>query len=254
MNKLLAHPKTKDDLDAIVAAPRACYMLVGPRYSGKLASALYVADKLNSDQFDRLHIKPNDKGSITIEMAHNLVAELSKKPTRATATRIVIIKSAESMTGAAQNALLKVIEEPPSKTIFLLLVSNVHELLPTIKSRCQTIYIRPVTEGPEIARGRAGLIMEMLTSPEENTTIFNSISFANDILAASPFERILLVDKLVSDKNQAEIIDTIAYKLSKSVRDQNTPSKSLQSMQNYFIYSNAGVNNKHALTEMIIRL
>lgn len=232
MSQFIAHEKTKADLDAIVASPKGAYMLVGPRWSGKRAAADYVADKLGSGTYDQLRILPNEKGTISIEIAHSLVDQLSRKP-NSDAIRIVIVESAEAMTTAAQNALLKIIEEPPRNTIFLLLVSNVAGLLPTIKSRCQVIYVRPI--------------------PGKN--IHNDIiSRAEEIMSASLFDRIILIDKLAIDKDKDQIIDALAYLVSRQARKQNATSQSLQSMQNYFIDSNAGVAAKHALTEMMIRL
>lgn len=266
---MLAHPKTKADLDVVITSPRACYLLVGVPGSGKLASALYVAKMLHcggqegctgckrimaGTDPDVLRISPNEKGTITIEMAHDLVSSLSKHPNRKDAKRVVIIESSERMTIAAQNALLKVIEEPPAHTIFLLLMSNTDGVLSTIKSRCQVIYIRPVADLPEVARGRAGLAMDLADHPEQNDIQLYIISQAQEILSASPLERMLLVEKLTTDKSKDEIIETLAYLVSKAAREQNTSSQALQSMQNYFIYSSAGVANKHALMEMMIRL
>lgn len=269
MNPLVAHPKTKEGLDAIAANPRACYMLVGARYSGKLASALYVAKTLHcggqegctgckrimvGTDPDVRRVAPNEKGTITIEMAHDLVSSLSKHPNRKGATRVVIIEAAERLTIPAQNALLKVIEEPPANTVFLLLLRDINGVLSTIKSRCQVVYVRPVADLPELARGRAGLAMELADHPELNDIQKDIISQAQNILSAQPFEKMLLVDKLSKDSNQDEIIDALAYLVSKAARDKNTTSQALQSMQNYFIYSNAGVASKHALMEMMIRL
>ncbi len=268
MNQFIAHDKTKADLDAIIASPKASYMLIGGRWSGKHQSALYVAKMLHcgaregctgckrieaGTDPDVLRISPNDKGSITIEMAHNLVTDLGKHAHQAGAHRIVVIESAEAMTVAAQNALLKVIEEPPARTIFLLLVNNVSNLLPTIKSRSQIVYMRPV-ESEELVRGRAGLAMELEKSSHQKDIQKDIISRAKEILAASVFDRIVLADKLATDKDRAEIIDWLSYLVSQQARNQNPTSQSLQSMQNYFIDSNAGVASKHALTEMMIRL
>lgn len=279
MSHLLAHPKTKADLEVIVADPRACYMLVGAPRSGRLASALFVTTRLHcggqegctgckriiaGTDPDVLRLTPNEKGAITIEMAHGLVDSLGKHPSRAGATRVVIVEAAERMTIPAQNALLKVIEEPPANTVILLLVGSLNGVLSTIKSRCQAIYIRSVSvkqiqefgasQFIETARGRAGLIMDMMSLPEQNDIIFDIISRADEIMSASSFQRMVLVDKLTADKNQAEIIEWVAYKVSQALRTQNASSQALQSMQNYFIYSSAGVANKHALMEMMIRL
>ena len=275
MSQLLAHPKTQESLDAVVSDPRACYMLVGAARSGRLASALYVATKLHcgaqagctgckrimaGTDPDVLRVSPNEKGTITIEMAHNLVESLSKHPSRHGATRIVIIESAERMTIAAQNALLKVIEEPPAHTLFFVLLENAAAVLSTIASRCQTIYVRPLMVGqgsPEVtrlARGRAGFIMELASNPQLMESESELEAQAEALFRANTFERMVLVDKLATDKHKDQILDWLAYRVSVAARQQNGTSQALQSMQNYFIYSNAGVAGKHALMEMMIRL
>ena len=53
--------------------------------------------------------------------------------------RIVIIDSADDMNKSAANALLKILEEPPAKTILLLISHNAGTLLPTIRSRCSKL-------------------------------------------------------------------------------------------------------------------
>jgi DNA polymerase-3 subunit delta' len=58
--------------------------------------------------------------------------------------KIYIIDSADKLTEAAQNALLKTIEEPPEYAIILLLVSNINAILPTILSRCVQLNLKPV--------------------------------------------------------------------------------------------------------------
>jgi DNA polymerase III subunit delta' len=57
----------------------------------------------------------------------------------ADAWRIVIVDSADELAGPAANALLKSLEEPPVRTVFLLISSEPGRLLPTIRSRCRTI-------------------------------------------------------------------------------------------------------------------
>jgi DNA polymerase-3 subunit delta' len=59
--------------------------------------------------------------------------------------KIYVVPEAEKMTEAAQNALLKTIEEPPEYGVVILLTSNISELLPTIQSRCLTLEFRPLS-------------------------------------------------------------------------------------------------------------
>ena len=60
--------------------------------------------------------------------------------------RCVIVWHAETMTSSASNKLLKIIEEPGEKTLFLLLTDNEKKILPTILSRCQKIKFRPLSD------------------------------------------------------------------------------------------------------------
>jgi len=61
--------------------------------------------------------------------------------------RIVIIDPADDMRSAAANALLKNLEEPPARTIFVLIAHSPGALLPTIRSRCQVIRLAPLSDG-----------------------------------------------------------------------------------------------------------
>lgn len=58
--------------------------------------------------------------------------------------RVVIVDPAEDMNASAANALLKSLEEPPARTVFILITHSPGRLLPTIRSRCQTMRLQPL--------------------------------------------------------------------------------------------------------------
>ncbi len=64
------------------------------------------------------------------------------------ASRVFIFEDAETMSEEAANALLKTLEEPPPQTLLILLTSQEDRLLPTIKSRCSRIELKPMAEDP----------------------------------------------------------------------------------------------------------
>lgn len=66
--------------------------------------------------------------------------------------RIVIIDPADDMNRSAANAILKILEEPPKKTLFLVLSHAPGKLLPTIRSRCMPVRLAPLTE-EQVRRG-----------------------------------------------------------------------------------------------------
>lgn len=60
--------------------------------------------------------------------------------------RVVIVDGAEDMNRNAANAILKYLEEPPPQTLFLLVSHAPARLLPTVRSRCRSLTMRPLTE------------------------------------------------------------------------------------------------------------
>lgn len=61
--------------------------------------------------------------------------------------RVAIIDAADELNVNAANALLKMLEEPPERTILLLLAHSPGRLLPTIKSRCRAMALKPLDQG-----------------------------------------------------------------------------------------------------------
>ncbi len=60
--------------------------------------------------------------------------------------RVVIVDGADLMNSHAANSLLKILEEPPRQTVLLLVSDNPGRLLPTIRSRCRTIVLKPLLD------------------------------------------------------------------------------------------------------------
>lgn len=81
--------------------------------------------------------------NLRVDAIRALEREANFRPFEATA-RIFIIDDAEKMNDAASNALLKTLEEPPPTSHVILIASRADSLLPTIRSRCQTIRFAPV--------------------------------------------------------------------------------------------------------------
>lgn len=74
-----------------------------------------------------------------------LCYELSLKPMEAH-RRIAVIDDADTMSLESANAILKTLEEPPARSLLILIASNIDALLPTIRSRCQQVRFPPLPE------------------------------------------------------------------------------------------------------------
>ncbi len=95
------------------------------------------------DKFDVTHIgieSSKNQNSIGIDEIKDLQIKIFLKPIKSQ-KKAIIINNGDLLTIEAQNALLKVLEEPPSHTIIVLSVENSETLLPTILSRCQIVTI-----------------------------------------------------------------------------------------------------------------
>jgi DNA polymerase-3 subunit delta' len=85
-----------------------------------------------------------DATLIKIAQTRQLLNVLSLQPLEGR-NKVFIIDPADSMTDEAANALLKGLEEPPENTYIILITVNVHELLLTVRSRCQVYNFTPLT-------------------------------------------------------------------------------------------------------------
>jgi DNA polymerase-3 subunit delta' len=91
----------------------------------------------------------NKQGLIGVDEAEEVVKKLKLKSYEG-GYKVMIIWMAENMNIAASNKLLKLIEEPPEKTIFILITENEEQIINTIKSRCQALHF-PVLSEQDIA-------------------------------------------------------------------------------------------------------
>ena len=85
------------------------------------------------------------QGQIGVDEAGDMVKTLSLKSYEG-GYKIMIVWMADKLNTAAANKLLKLIEEPPQKTIFLLVAEDEEQIIQTIRSRCQILHFPPLTE------------------------------------------------------------------------------------------------------------
>tara|TARA_B110000046_G_scaffold174477_1_gene198245 strand:+ start:12457 stop:13599 length:1143 start_codon:yes stop_codon:yes gene_type:complete len=87
----------------------------------------------------------NKQGIIGVDESEAVVKKLKLKSYEG-GFKIMIIWMAEKMNIAAANKLLKLIEEPPTKTVFLLITENEEQIINTIRSRCQALHFPALSE------------------------------------------------------------------------------------------------------------
>jgi DNA polymerase-3 subunit delta' len=165
----------RDQLEAVTLLRRAlvsgrvahAYAFVGPEGSGRKATALAFATALvapdggpaaaraERGSHPDVHLlgptppASNPKGAraLRIETVREMERVAALKPAEA-AWKVFIVDEAEKMTLATPQAFLKTLEEPPPRTIIILILSQLRALPATVLSRCQVVRFRPrATDG-----------------------------------------------------------------------------------------------------------
>ena len=136
-HSILFHgPCSQSDKDDFVYC--AAKMIIKPK--NPIDDDHFISLCRNSQFPDFININRSDSGKIKLESLEPLENALAYLPFESK-NRIVYIPNADQMTIQAQNSILKLIEEPPERTIFILSVNKRNRLLPTILSRTVPIYL-----------------------------------------------------------------------------------------------------------------
>lgn len=168
---IVGHTLARDNLDVALHGARlpSAVLLHGPRGIGKATLAFALARDILTRTGDEdihrvteqvasgshpnvfvLRRQPKDgKGFYTVirvDEVRELRDRLRRTRGRA-GYRVAVIDAIDDCNPSAANALLKTLEEPPAETLFLLVSHRPGQLLPTIKSRCQNIALRPLSDG-----------------------------------------------------------------------------------------------------------
>lgn len=178
-DQILGHDRLVDRFRTAVARGRlgSAFLFVGPDGIGKRRFAVEFARALLCERNAESELvacgecegcqmvaasshpdlltaaKPDDKASIPIELLigdrdhrnrKGLRHDISLTPFRG-GRKILIIDNADFLFEEAANCLLKILEEPPPKSVLILLATNLTRQLPTIRSRCQIVHFQPLS-------------------------------------------------------------------------------------------------------------
>jgi DNA polymerase-3 subunit delta' len=165
-----------------------------------------------------LVIEPGDSGAIKIEQIRDMVDRAAYRPFEGK-RRVVIIDEADALVVAAQNGLLKTLEEPPSASIFILLTARPDVLLPTVRSRCPVLRFRPLNAGDVaialVARGWSETEARAVAASADGSVGRALEASATDIVEAREVAQRVLAQAAVS-ADPSRRVDTAKDLLSKT--------------------------------------
>lgn len=231
MNDLLLSETTEKKLTHLIKHPPHAVGVVGAGGFGKTALSRYVIAeilKINREKLINypyfLNLKPENK-TISIEVVRQIAHFLDLKvPGKDSIRRAVLIEQAKYLTIPAQNALLKILEEPPQDTIIVLTLDDEKAVLPTITSRLQYYKLAPpstaqatdyfvskgyprtkVDEALALSANLPGLTLALLNNEHEHPLI-GAVAEAKKLLAQPTFIRLSMVDSLSKQKEEAMLL------------------------------------------------
>lgn len=167
MDRLLGNERLKQGLSAALEADKLshCYLIAGPSGSGKhtLAGLLAAAMECTAERGrpcgrcaqcrkvfagthpDVVTVDETARKTVGVDLIRRARQDVYVLPNEGR-RKVYVFPRAMDMNPNAQNALLKVIEEPPSYASFLLLSDSAERLLPTIRSRAVCLQLSPLPE------------------------------------------------------------------------------------------------------------
>ena len=166
-DKLLGNDQLKENLRAARRKGRLShfYLLSGPRGAGKhtlaelIAAAMLCQEPdgpcgvcrhcrklLSGNHPDYITLDDPTKKTVPVDLFREARSDMFVRPNEGD-KKIYLFPRAQDLGLPGQNALLKVLEEPPSYGVFLLLTDNPEKLLPTVRSRCVELKLRALPEG-----------------------------------------------------------------------------------------------------------
>jgi len=238
INEPILHHTTATLIKEVISSPPNSLGLVGPSGIGRKTLAQWIIRNIVGDpnlileenQYCML-IGTENKISIKIEQIKSINEFVKLKTTgKNSLRRFVVIEDADLLTQDAQNALLRLLEEPPLDTMIILLIQNLQEILPTILSRLQTISVKKPSKdqikagfdiNPKdfdriyaLADGLPGLLQSISDDPD-NHSLVTSFARVRELLSKTTFERLVTINELSSDKKTTKDLLDVLTRLSK---------------------------------------
>lgn len=251
---LLLHPSVHQALKPERFAAGKTYLFVGRPGQGRASAARELARELNclhkaepcahcrlfaKGAFPDFILVAPDGQSVKIEQVRQLQNQLSLSPYSAASARFAVIDNAELLTVEAQNALLKLIEEPPAQTTVVLVATDPEALLPTVRSRAQVVYFppvaadqltewlanrnaRPAKELAELSEGAPGLAVRLAADDELRAAYQSADQAAAALFDDSLFNRLIAARDIAG---QSDAIQLVADRVvARSRRDARATS------------------------------
>ena len=247
--KLRVAPATERFVSRLAGSDAHAILLIGPTGIGLGTLAREAAARIGAVIADvRPESTTSALPSISVERIRELYIETRAKRD---GRNVVIIDDADAMNHVAQNALLKLLEEPSPSVVFILTSHNPDKLLSTIRSRVQSFSVPPISDVESarllkslgvtdeltlqrlqfVARGLPAELSRLAANTSDFSLLLERMQTARQFVEGTPYQRLALVAAFGGDRKAAiTLIDTILLLLRRSLK-QNPNAVTLARIQ-----------------------
>ena len=251
--KPIIHPRAQPSLAAfehqlpqslIIAAEKGVGGATVAQYLARITGTLIMTVRPTKRQPSGSHEIDMQAGTVSVDDIRELYTLTRSSFT--TPHVVVIDTNGRPFSASAQNAFLKLLEEPPVAVSFIIAVHSLSELLPTIRSRCALLSLPAITTTQTdallaergiddttlsarlqfMARGKPAALMRLIDDQSMYNARVEIIQMARTLLTADSFERIALAAKLKDDRLRTlQLIDDMIGQLRGSLGSSRQPEE-----------------------------
>lgn len=247
LDDLVLHPRTREMINKILNKMPHALIVEGVDGIGVSATAQAIAKHFTNHEFMILPKKKQktefvvdmEEGSVVIDDIRQLYTQT--RVVQDTKQVFVIDTGAKSMTTGAQNAFLKLLEEPRDDTHFIIATHHADQLLPTIASRCQKLSLLPATDAQTqnlinqlgvldstkqtrlafVGRGKPALIKRLVSDDEQYDARVRIMKDAKTMISGTNYEKLVTINNYRDKRaDSLTLIDDMNYQLKTVLKSQ----------------------------------
>lgn len=291
---IIGHENQKRKLQALFKknqTPHA-FLFSGPEKIGKKKIAIWFLKMINCQEIgkdipcercesckeieeevhiDMAFVSP-EKKEIKLEQIEDIISKVSCKGMKAL-SKGVLIDDAHLMNVYAQNAILKVLEEPPENTVFFLITDYPSMLLPTVASRVFELKFSTVLEKEIekelkdreiafLALGRPGVAVDYMKFTEKRKRAENLKKDVEEMIGRDIAYRFLKIKEVIKEETVKDFLECflkvmhekLQEKLEKKENTKEVREALTEAQEALFLQSKTNINMQLALEKIMLKI